>query len=473
MPDTQTIPLCPPNPILIVDDIRTNLLFIEHSLKKAGYTHILPCRESSRVLDLLSEQKVEIILLDLRMPHPDGITLLPLIRTSFPGLPVIIVTDVGDIKTAVECMRNGAFDYITKPVDPDLFRITIDRAIAFRNLLRENRALKKTVHSRDDLENPDAFSEIITGSGIMFKIFHYMEAVAKTPEPVLVTGETGTGKEKVAQVLHRLSGRPGRLVSVNVAGLDDSMFADTLFGHVKGAFTGAEKTRPGLIESAEDGTLFLDEIGELSSSSQIKLLRLLQEKEYMALGSDALKHSHARVVVATNEDLWDLEKKGRFRKDLIYRLKTHHIHLPSLSERHGDIPLLAAHFIRESCKRLSREEPEMADDLRDILSACPFPGNIRELQSLIFDAVSRCRGERLDTTHFTLPTRGLKAPGPSDPEGVSALPESLVFPDPLPTLREASSSLVKEAMKRAGGKQTLAASMLGISQPALHKRLKK
>lgn len=470
--DPHTL-LRPMNPILVVDDIRTNLLFIENSLKKAGYTHILACQNSSEVLDVLSGHLAELILLDLRMPHPDGLTLLPRIRESFPDLPVIIVTDVDDVKTAVQCMRHGAFDYITKPVDQDLFKITIDRAMAFRRLNRENSVLRKTVLGPEDLENPEAFSGIITAGGTMLKVFHTMEAVAKTEEPVLITGDTGTGKEKAARVIHALSGRPGRLVTVNVAGLDDSMFADTLFGHVKGAFTGADNARPGLVEAATDGTLFLDEIGELSSLSQVKLLRLLQEKEYMALGSDDLKHCRARIVVATHADLWDLEKKGRFRKDLIYRLKTHHIHIPALSERSGDIPLLTGHFISEAARRLNRDAPTVPDELQAMINALPFPGNVRELQSMVFDAVSRCRTGILEPGHFTGLTADLKNEKGCDPKSGQVFTASLSFPDPLPTLKQAVDALVKEAMKRSGGKQTLAASMLGISQPALHKRLKK
>jgi DNA-binding NtrC family response regulator len=465
-------PSNPSAPIVIVDDIRTNLLFLENCLKKAGYTNTLACRESSRVIDILSEHPSEIILLDLRMPDPDGITLLPMIRENFPDLPVIIVTDVGDVTTAVQCMREGAYDYITKPVDQGLFQVTVDRAVAFRKLQRENRELKKTASGFEDLENPAAFSGIVTASPLMLKVFRYSESVAKTREPVLITGETGTGKEKAAQAIHSLGGTNGKMITVNVAGLDDSMFADTLFGHVRGAFTGADSPRKGLIESAEGGTLFLDEIGDLSPSSQVKLLRLLQEGEYMAIGSDSVKTSGARIIVATNKDLWSLEKMGLFRKDLIYRLKTHHIHLPCLSDRRGDIPLLVNHFVREACERYNRGIPVIASDLPVRLESFPFQGNVRELKSMVFDAVSRCE-DRLDDSHFSPHFQQGLSPGRSMKNGGSCHPETTVFPDPLPTIREITESLVMEAMKRAGGKQTLAASMLGISQPALNKRLKK
>lgn len=459
-------------PIIVVDDIRSNLLFINNCLKSEGYTHTIPCQDSSKVLDLLSKNPAEIILLDLRMPAPDGITLLPEIRKAYPDLPVIIVTDISDAKTAVGCMRDGAFDYITKPIDQDLFRITVNRALSFRNLQRENRELKKTVHSLDDLKNPENFSAIITNSPVMFRIFHYIEAVAGTSEPILITGETGVGKERVSQVIHRLSARAGKLVPVNVAGLDDSMFSDTLFGHIPGAFTGADKPRKGLIETAAGGTLFLDEIGELTAMSQVKLLRLLQESEYMPLGSDTAKLTDARMIVATNEDLWELQKQGKFRKDLIYRLKTHHIHLPPLSERRQDIPLLLDHFINHACERLSREKPEISENLIPCLQAYPFPGNIRELKAMVFDAVSRCTGSELGIAHFSDHLGRSPVMDNRSGDQPSQTFETMFFPETLPTIREMTERLVNEAMKRANGKQTLAARMLGISQPALNQRLK-
>ncbi|MBU1170030.1 MAG: sigma-54 dependent transcriptional regulator [Proteobacteria bacterium] len=463
----------PKHPILVADDIKTNLLFIGSCLKSAGYNNMIECQDSSRIMDLLAEQPAEIILLDLRMPPPDGITLLPRIRQAFPELPVIIVTDISDVKTAVQCMREGAFDYITKPVDRDLFRITINRALAFRNLQRENRELKKTVYTLDDLKKPEAFSSMITASPNMVRIFHYIEAVAESREPVLITGETGVGKELVAKVIHTLSGRTGNLVPVNVAGLDDSMFSDTLFGHIAGAFTGADKTRNGLIETAGGGTLFLDEIGDLSPLSQVKLLRLLQENEYMPLGMDTVKRSLARIIVATNEDLWALQKQGRFRKDLIYRLKTHHIHVPALGERRCDIPLLVHHFLDQGCARQNRKKPLVSKELMTCLVDYPFPGNVRELQAMVFDALSRSGGAELIVDHFSHHFVPGRAAGPDDRRASGIVPGTLVFPEPLPTIKEATEGLVNEAMKRARGKQTQAASMLGISQPALNKRLKK
>ncbi len=459
--------------ILVVDDIKTNILFMETCLEKAGLTRTLPCRDSSKVLDLLCDHSVDLILLDLRMPPPDGITLLPLIRKQCPEIPVIIITDVSDVKTAVACMREGAFDYITKPVDQDLFTITIQRALSFRYLTKENSDLKKTVHTLHDLKHPECFKDMITQSPSMFRIFQYMEAVAESPASILITGETGVGKERVTQIIHTLSKRPGKLVPVNVAGLDDSMFSDTLFGHIPGAFTGAEKIRKGLIETAENGTLFLDEIGDLSPISQVKLLRLLQENEYMPLGSDAVKQSTARIIVATNEDLTDLQNKGKFRKDLIFRLKTHHIHLPPLSERKQDIPLLLDHFIRMAGKRLNIKISSVSEGLYKRLSAHPFPGNVRELKAMAFDAVSQCRNGELSVDHFG---RHLlcETVGPTKPGAFQAHDDELLrFPDRLPTLKEITDALVAEALKRAKGKQTLAASMLGISQPALNKRINK
>lgn len=456
----------PRRPIVVADDIRTNLLFIGSCLEEAGHNHIVTCQDSSALMDCLDRNPAEILLLDLRMPDPDGITLLPKIRQAFPDVPVIIVTDVSDVKTAVACMRDGAFDFITKPVDRDLFRITVDRALSFRNLARENRELKNPVLTKGDLKHPQAFASILTHDPDMVRIFHYIEAVAESPEPVLITGETGVGKELVSRVIHHLSGRTGKLVAVNVAGLDDTVFSDTLFGHVAGAFTGADKARNGLVETAARGTLFLDEIGDLSGPSQVKLLRLLQERDYLPLGMDTPRQSTARIIVATNEDLWTRHAEGRFRKDLIYRLNTHHIHLPPLSRRRGDIPLLLDYFIDEACERLNAARPSVSPAVLTRLDTYPFPGNVRELQAMAFDAVSRSGGSRLEVRHFS---RYLDGSGPA--RGATR-PDRLHFPEVLPTIREATDLLVIEAMKRSGGRQTPAAAMLGISQPALNKRLK-
>jgi DNA-binding NtrC family response regulator len=289
---------------------------------------------------------------------------------------------------------------------------------------------------------------------------------------VLITGESGTGKELIAKALHRLSRRPGSLVAVNVAGLDDTMFADSLFGHSRGSFTGADRPRDGLVSSAEHGTLFLDEIGDLPVASQVKLLRLLQDGSYFPLGADKPRRSLARVVVATNCDVAHQVAEGRFRKDLYYRLRTHHLHLPPLRARVEDLPLLINHFVEEAARALAKPVPNVPVALYQLLKTYSFPGNVRELEALIFDAVARHRGAVLSLQSFkdTIFGKPELLEQESRSEGVSA-PLANWLPDRLPTLEEAEEALIAEALRRADGNQGVAAGILGISRQALNKRL--
>lgn len=277
------------------------------------------------------------------------------------------------------------------------------------------------------------------------------------------------GKELVARAVHSLSGNCGALVAVNVAGLDDTVFADTLFGHVRGAYTGAEQARRGMIEEASDGTLFLDEIGDLSIASQVKLLRLLQEGEYFPLGSDKPKRLKARVIVATHQDLRSKEEAGQFRRDLYYRLRTHQVMLPPLRERAGDLPLLIDYFLAEAAASLGKKKPTPPKELAQLLATYNFPGNVRELRAMVYDAVSvhRDRILSLDTFKKAIGEhRGKEAAPPVLDRNLFAGVERL------PTFSEAADLLVVEAMSRAGGNQTIASRLLCISQPALSKRLK-
>jgi len=324
----------------------------------------------------------------------------------------------------------------------------------------------------DTLKNPEAFAEIITHNAEMLAIFRYIESIAQACQPVLITGETGVGKELIAKCIHRLSKVKGNLVIVNVAGLDDNMFSDTLFGHAKGAFTGAEQERHGLVEQAAGGTLFLDEIGDLSPASQVKLLRLLQEGEYLPLGQDEPRYTDAFILTATNEDLWKLQRAGKFRKDLNFRLRTHHINIPPLCERMDDIQILVDHFMEEAARVLKKKRPTPPKELFTLLRTYSFPGNIRELRAMVYDAVSRHKSKilSLDVFKAHIAREQENRVRPTEPEVDEASP--FKYLKELPTIKQATRMLVNEAMRRANNNQSIAAGMLGISQPALSKRLK-
>ncbi len=462
----------PEFPVVLVDDEEQALNSFEIALRSANMNHFIRCQDSRDVMSTLSTQEVEVMLLDLRMPHVSGEDLLPMINSDFPEIPVIIITGANDVETAVKCMKHGAFDYMVKPVEKSRLVSGVRRALELRELQKENRLLKSHILF-DKLEHPEAFSKIVTNSAGMRSIFQYVEAISKSPRPVLITGETGVGKELIAKSVHALSHREGDFVPVNVAGLDDNVFADTLFGHKKGAFTGAEQARSGLIEKASGGTLFLDEIGDLSAPSQVKLLRLLQDGDFFPLGSDVAKGSNARIIVATNQDLDGMKSSGRFRKDLYYRLCDHHVHVPALRERMEDLPILVEHFLEKASKTLDKKKPTPPDELTVLLSTYHFPGNIRELESMVFNGVSSHKSGKLSMESFK---SHIYQKHPSfETESKDLLKEKKVFlsfSEQLPTLKLAEQLLIDEAMKRANNNQSIAALSLGITRQALNRRLR-
>ena len=468
----MTDALYPQLPVLMIDDEAQALNSFEMVLRSASVNHILRCQDSRNVMDIFSGQEIEVMMLDLSMPHVSGEELLLRVTRDYPEVPVIVITGSNDVDTAVACMKTGAFDYMVKPVEKSRLISGVKRAIELRELQRENKLLRAHVLS-DTLEHPEAFSEMVTKSPVMRSIFQYVEAISVSPQPILITGETGVGKELVSRAAHKLSGRQGAFVPVNVAGLDDNVFADTLFGHRKGAFTGADQARNGLVEQASGGTLFLDEIGDLSPVSQVKLLRLLQSGEYFPLGSDVGKRSDARVVVATNQDIQSLQESGKFRKDLYYRLCCHRIHIPPLRERREDLPILLDHFLENASETLGKKKPTPPGELLTLLSTYGFPGNVRELQSIVLDAVSSHKSGKLSMEGFKSYLRQKQPALEVDsrpPAGGGRLMVS--FSEPLPTLKQTEQLLISEAMRRARRNQATAAQWLGITRQALNKRLK-
>ena len=457
--------------VLLVDDeaawLRSLRLTLERS---AGITNILTCQESSSVMDLLEQHEIGLVLLDLNMPHLSGDQLICLIAERHPEIAVIVISGMNQIESAVNCIKQGAFDYFVKTVEEDRLVSGVLRAIRMLELERQNREMSSRMLS-GELKHPAAFAGIVTTDRAMHAIFSYIEAVALSSEPLLILGESGVGKELIAKAAHTLSGCRGQLVAVNVAGLDDVVFADTLFGHVRGAFTGADQPRRGMVEEAADGTLFLDEIGDLSIASQVKLLRLLQEGEYFPLGSDRPKRLKARVVVATHQNLALRQESGSFRRDLYYRLCTHLVQIPPLRERKGDLPPLLDHFLEEAARALGKKKPTPPRELLQLLATYAFPGNVRELKALVYNAVSvhRDRVLSMDTFLKTIINPDVKQSAPAVSQAEKNLYAGL---ERLPTFGEAAELLVEEAMSRANGNQTIAARLLGISQPALSKRLK-
>jgi DNA-binding NtrC family response regulator len=457
--------------ILLVDDEPAWLGSLALTLESRGrISNLATCSDSRQVMDILGLGDVGLVLLDLTMPHPSGEELLAQIAERHPEIAVIVVSGLNQVETAVRCMKLGAFDYCVKTDEEDRIVGVVLRAVSMLEMRREYQEMSNRLVSRE-LRDPEAFSAIVTGDRPMLDIFSYVEAIAKSPQPLLITGESGVGKELIARAAHRLSGCRGRLVTVNVAGLDDTVFADTLFGHLRGAFTGAEQARRGMVDEAADGTLFLDEIGDLSIPSQVKLLRLLQEGEYFPLGSDLPKRLKARIIVATHQNLAAKESAGSFRRDLYYRLRTHRVHIPPLRERRGDIPLLLDHFLAEAAAALGKKKPTPPKGLAQFLSTYSFPGNVRELRGMIFDAVSVHRDRMLSMDSFVKAVESAQAEaGPATVLPPKQNPFSGF--EELPTFSDAAAFLVMEALDRACGNQTLAARLLGISQPALSKRLK-
>jgi DNA-binding NtrC family response regulator len=458
--------------VLLVDDETSFLRSLSITLERSGgITHLFRCSDSRDVMDILHSDPIGLVLLDLTMPYISGQELLEMITEQHPNISVIIISGLNQVESAVKCLQLGAFDYFVKTSEEGRLIEGIKRAIRMQEMRRENRALGQRILN-NNLENPEVFEPIISRSHQMRAIFQYVESVAPSNQPLLISGESGTGKELLAKAAHQLSNRKGPLVSINVAGLDDNVFADTLFGHQRGAFTGAERNRPGLIEEAAGGSLFLDEIGDLSMASQVKLLRLLQEGEYYPLGSDRPKRIHARVIVATHQDLQKRQIKGSFRRDLYYRLCTHQVQIPALRQRKEDLPLLLDHFIQQAATELDKAVPAYPAELPVLLSNYHFPGNIRELRALIYDALSQHRSHLLSMEVFK---QVIDQSDNELPDNLNQSSELASFNSqgPLPTLAQIDTLLVEEALRRANNNQSLAARLLGISQPALSKRLKK
>ena len=479
--------LYPKNPILIVDDESMALSSYELSLHTEGINNVISCKDSRHAMSIVERQDIDLVILDLMMPHVSGHELLTEITEMYPEIPVIIASGKQDVDVAIDCMKYGAVDYLNKPINCDELIGRVKKALSENELKKAAKDIQNAILTSVDNINKHIFDNIITQDAQMLNLFKYVEAVAKYDKPVLITGETGVGKELFARAIHKASGRAGEFVAVNAAGLEDNMFADTLFGHCKGAFTGAVHDRGGVIEKADNGTLFLDEIGDLSLASQVKILRLLQEHEYTPLGTDNNKRSNARIVFATHRNLHELQINNKFRKDLYYRIATHHIHIPALRERKDDILLLVDYFLKRILDKMNKDITSFHNQLLPMLKQYHFPGNIRELEGMMYDAISSSESRMLMPKIFKqhIERNGVGEYDFEDTECFHKrydllntnldydIAELLSKMKTLPNQKETMKALTDEALLRTDSNQRAAARILGISPQALSARLKR
>ena len=462
-------------PILLVDDEPALLRAVGIELRSAGFERVAALDDSRKVLPLLEERAVGVVVLDLTMPHLSGQELLKQIREVHPEIPVIVMTGKSELQTAVQCMRDGAIDYLVKPVDPERLAASVSHALQIRRYQTEMHSLRELALTETATRH-DAFSAFITQSKELLRIFRYLEQAATLEHPVLICGETGTGKELIARAVHRMSGRTGPFVPVDLAGCHDDRFSETLFGHARSApVLEAAPERKGLIDQAGDGTVFLDEIGNLGAGSQVRLLRLLQDGTFLPLGGDRPLRSRARFIVATSSDLDREAQSGRFRRDLYHKLDAYRVQLPPLRARQADLPLLVTRFVEKAAVESGKAAPRIPRELFVLLSTYGFPGNVRELESMCRDAVARHKGGILALRSFR--DKISQNPSAARPAAESSINASIAGAleqlQQLPTHKEVGRALEDEAMRRANNNQGIAADLIGLTRAALNRHLVK
>ena len=444
--------------ILIADDERSTLDAMCRFLKRRF--EVTPANDGAEAVKLIAANDYDLILTDLRMPGTDGMKVLDCSLEKNPQPLCIILSAYGTVENAVEAVKRGAFDFVMKPVNLEQLSLILDRALATRKLQSENRELKAKLSQE---KKPGG---IVAQSKLMQSIMELVKQVAPSRATVLLTGESGTGKEVIAKALHDESFRTGKFVAVHCAALPATLLESELFGHEKGAYTGANEMRKGRFELAEGGTLFLDEIGEIDLSTQVKLLRVLESRTFERLGGSETLSSDVRIVAATNRDLAKMVAEGSFREDLYYRLNVVSIKLPGLRERKEDIPLLVKHFIDMVCADNNRPPLDITPEAMDLLEKYDYPGNIRELRNTVERMVVLARGDLLDTADIPLQIRDYQTPAPAP-----AAVKSTTAPAAKLDLDRNERSLIEQALISAGGNRTKAAEILGISRRTLHRRL--
>jgi len=443
--------------ILIVDDDKHTREGLQRALR-ARYDVRL-AEDARHALEALGDGEVDVMLTDLRMPGTDGLELLRRAQALHPEVVCILLTAYGSVETAVEAMKQGAYDFLTKPVNLDHLDMLIARALRSRDMEQKNRDLERQLDSKYGFEN------LVGNAQAMQPVFDTIRQAAPTQATILITGASGTGKELVAHAIHRLSARAhGPFVAVHCAALSASLLESELFGHEKGAFTGADARRKGRFEMAAGGTLFLDEIGEIDNAVQVKLLRVLEERVFERVGGNETLTADIRLIAATNRDLRQRVQEGKFREDLLYRLDVINIHMPLLRERNSDIPALCDHFLREFSEKNGKAIAGLTAEAVNLLSAYSWPGNVRELRNTIEKMVVLSHGDRL--TARDVPANIREAVRGSAP-GLSWGPVSLGEG----SLAEAERRKILAVLDKQRGNRTRAALELGISRRTLHRKL--
>lgn len=442
--------------VLVVDDEKNIRDGLASALEMDGY-ELFTAADGEEARDFINNNDVDLVITDLRMPKMSGYDLLKHLTSSFPTLPVIILTGHGTIETAVGAMRDGAFDFLTKPVNLDRLSLLVKRALSNRELVLSHRKLEEEVKKIGEAHK---YSQMIGKSAQMRKIFETIQQVASSRASVLITGESGVGKELVADALHNLSNRNEKpFVKVHCAALSETLLESELFGHEKGSFTGAIGDKKGRFELADKGTLFLDEIGEINQAVQVKILRVLQAREFERVGGVETISVDVRVIAATNKDLKEEIEKGNFREDLFYRLNVVNIHVPPLRERREDISLLVTSFITEISEENDKNIEGIEPKAMAALYNYSWPGNIRELRNSIESAVVMCRGDVI----------ALEDLPPSIAQSTEG---DFIRIKPGSTISEAERIMILETLKREKGNKSKTAEILNISRKTLYERLK-
>jgi len=442
--------------MLIAEDKEAMRRSLVRLFSEKGH-EVIEAGSGAEALERFNETEVDLVITDLQMGEVGGLQVLCEVKKRSPQTPVLIVTAFGTVETAVEAMRQGAFDYLLKPFSLTEIEARVEKALEQRRLLTENRYLKEILNH--------TVGRIVGRSERMQQIYRLIEKVAPYPSPVLVLGETGTGKELVARETHRMSAHhAGPFIAVNCGAIPENLLESELFGYEKGAFTGAAAQKKGWLELAEGGTLFLDEIGELPLSLQVKLLRFLQEREIQRVGGTKTIRVDVRLIAATNRDLKGEIQAHRFREDLYYRIRVIEIHLPPLRERHGDIPELTAYFLQKFSRELHKKL-EMASEALDLLSLYPWPGNVRELENVIERAAVLAEGEVIRAGDLPPELQLVSTPTESNGEGTE-----LGLTERLEMLER---DIIKKTLDETAGNQTQAARMLRLHRSSLQYKMRK